>query len=243
MLLRTTLSPELWWREKVDELLRRDQVPADCVSDLPTKRNALSVYEVADEDAAERVVAALALQKAIGGATQKQSLRDMSGLMFDARLLANLGIATKRIKGNTPDQTVNDWYLDLIDLTGSQLVELAKVLLQNTEPVTSRSNRRGRAGGGQQWRAPSLRSRRGASSPCIAADSVGIEHTSTYDARVRRSIRSHRTARPRRTSERSEIDQSISIIPDGGPPAIANAGSACGGGLGASVCGGRRGSA
>jgi hypothetical protein len=136
VLLRTTLSPELWWREKVDELLRRDQVPADCVSDLPTKRNALSVYEVADEDAAERVVAALALQKAIGGATQKQSLRDMSGLMFDARLLANLGIATKRIKGNTPDQTVNDWYLDLIDLTGSQLVELAKVLLQNTEPVT-----------------------------------------------------------------------------------------------------------
>ena len=44
------------------------------------------------------------------------------------------------------------------------------------------------------------------------------------------------------TSKYVASRQSISMIPDAGPPAIANAGSACGVATG-SVCGGRRGSA
>jgi hypothetical protein len=135
--LLRVVDAELWWREPIQAWLDAGEVPADCVSDLKTKKNKLSIYEVADEDAAIRVATALALQRAVAGQKQNQSLRDNAALLFPSQVLDELRCDTDRdAKGTTPDETVNGWHFDIVNLSGSQLTALARALVLASQPKT-----------------------------------------------------------------------------------------------------------
>ena len=124
----------LWWSDALKQWLDRDEAPADCLSDLKTSQNKLSVYEVATEEDAEQVAAALALSRAIG--QPKMSLPAVAGLVFDEDILPPLGIKLDKKTGKTKDAKVNDWHLDLIELTASQLARFALSLLRANQPRT-----------------------------------------------------------------------------------------------------------
>jgi hypothetical protein len=134
--VRTTTAAELWWREPIAAWLDRGEIPADCLTDLKTKDNTLSVYEVASEADQLRVATALALQRAIGGKKQRQSLSDIAAMVFEEQLLGTLGIEVKAIHGKTTDDTVNKWHFDMVALSGRQLANLALELVKQTQPKT-----------------------------------------------------------------------------------------------------------
>lgn len=131
-----SVASEKWWREELQHWLDRNQVPADCLSDLKTTNNTLSIFAADDDDKAERIMAALALQRAIGGAGQNKSVSDQAFMTFDDDLVRSLGISMEQKPGQTKDLLVNSWHFDLIELSGEQLAAFAQALLRNSEPQT-----------------------------------------------------------------------------------------------------------
>ena len=108
-------------------------MPADSLGDIKTTKNKLSVFEVADEGQSRRVVAALALDRALK-MRDDAPVRDMSGMFFTHDVLEALGVQLERKPGATRDSGVNEWHLNLIELSGAQLVDFARHLLLNVTP-------------------------------------------------------------------------------------------------------------
>lgn len=125
---------DLWWREPHKAWLEEGTVPADCVSDLLTKKNKLSVYETDGEDDAVQTAAALSLQRA--GSQPGRTLPDVGALIFDQDILDRLKIAVEKKDGTTRDKRVNGRHWDLVELSGHKLAEFAKELLLTTQPRT-----------------------------------------------------------------------------------------------------------
>jgi hypothetical protein len=125
-----------WLRERAEDWLAAGRVPGDCLADLSTNRNALSVYEVENEADAKRVAAALALRRAKNSGNDEKSLDDVSLLRFSPELLDAESIKySKDVHGETPDTVVNAWHVDLVDLGGDDLVRLARRLINEVVPV------------------------------------------------------------------------------------------------------------
>ena len=119
--LRKIDSKRVWDNDEPLPWLAEDDIQADPVTDLKTSNNILSVFYVTDKTTGlDRIVAALA--------ATRNSINHLDYILFDERLLLELGIKIARKTGETPDEQVNDWHRDLIELSGFKLVKLVKLI-------------------------------------------------------------------------------------------------------------------
>src|SRR5688572_7589842 len=116
-----------WHKDLAREWLERDDVPADPIGDLRTTDNQLSVWEIVpDRSNLPRVVRALSVGK--------DDIADSGWLVFHSDLLTNAGVKPALVtNGTTKDNGANHWHRDLVDLSGNQLVALARAMMAHGE--------------------------------------------------------------------------------------------------------------
>ncbi len=108
-----------WYREP---WLDEGDLQADALADLRTTGNKLSVWFVNDDYSnLDRIAAALA------AASDHVSNLDYALIDFD--VFPELGIRVEQSDGETPDKIASrKWHHDLVELTASNLMELATVI-------------------------------------------------------------------------------------------------------------------
>ena len=101
--------------------LSQGDIQADPVGDLATKGNTLSLYELEDGQAnLNRIIAALAATRG--------NVQHFEYTLIERSDIESLGIKIKKTKGMTADEGVNDCHYDLFELSGYQIVSLAKMI-------------------------------------------------------------------------------------------------------------------
>lgn len=118
-------SPEYPW-------IAAGDVQADAVTDLRTSSNCLSIYLVHEqEEAVDRVIAALAATRDRFDALDYVVLDIEDFIEFQQEFQIRLD----NTPGNTPDDTVNTWHRNLIELTDRKVVELAKAFVFHGQKI------------------------------------------------------------------------------------------------------------
>lgn len=106
-----------WYTEDLS-WLNSGELQADCLSDMVTKDNKLSVYRITDDKSnLKRVAAAL-----VATCT---NISNFDYVLFNEELLQTIGIKSEETKGDTSDESVNSWHIDLIEISLAKLVNLA----------------------------------------------------------------------------------------------------------------------
>ncbi|MDA2926836.1 hypothetical protein MYX78_06320 [Acidobacteria bacterium AH-259-G07] len=101
-------------------------IPADPLGDLQTKDNCLSVWKIQEDYSNwDLVITALA--------ANRQYLSNLDYAVFDEKLILEHEIRTQPSRGVTPLVEVNDWHLDLVELSGHKLVSLTKSIMENAK--------------------------------------------------------------------------------------------------------------
>lgn len=103
------------------------EASADCLGDLKTSSEALSVWELDDEKTnLNRILAAIA--------STREHLQKIDYLIVDAAHVTNLGLKIQPKPGQTRDAGANNaWHRDLIHLSASDLSRLANVLFEHAQ--------------------------------------------------------------------------------------------------------------
>ncbi|MEH2154888.1 hypothetical protein [Nostoc sp.] len=115
-----------WYKTETIAWLLPGEFQSDPLGDLATTGNKLSVYRVEDDCSnLERVVAALA--------ANCDKIANFDYVLFQETILKDIKIKSEQTKGETPDETVNNCHLDLIELSAFRLVDLAKQVLDRGE--------------------------------------------------------------------------------------------------------------
>jgi len=85
---------------------------------MVTKHNKLSVYRITDDKSnLKRVAAAL-----VATCT---NISNFDYFLFNEELLQTIGIKSEETKGDTSDESVNSWHIDLVEISVAKLVNLA----------------------------------------------------------------------------------------------------------------------
>lgn len=117
-----------WDLEESSDWVAEGDVPADWITDLKTSNNTLSVWLVDDEKTnLERIIAAFA--------TTRDRIAQVEYILFDPKLLIPIDIEIQKIHGNSADEGANDFHHDLVKLSGTKLINLAKMIAENCEFV------------------------------------------------------------------------------------------------------------
>ncbi len=117
-----------WYDGEKYPWLQDDEIPGDPLNDLRTSANKLSVFVVEDENdltSIERIAAALV--------ANSQNIDTFGYTLIDSQTLEELDIRTQRTQGDTPDEKVNSWHCDIIELSAQKLVKLAMAMFPQTE--------------------------------------------------------------------------------------------------------------
>ncbi|HEX6715572.1 MAG TPA: hypothetical protein VF088_00590 [Pyrinomonadaceae bacterium] len=110
-----------WHGNDVLDWLLPDEIQADSLLDLSTKDNQLSIYIVEDDRSnLERIIAALA--------GNCDFISNVDYALVPAEVLSESGIEVADVKGETSDEQVNEAHRDLIHLSASKLLVLAKAI-------------------------------------------------------------------------------------------------------------------
>ena len=116
------VSRAKWDRERAATLLAAGDVPADCLGDLRTTGNGLSIWQV-DDDGSElgRVVGAFA------------SLYEKAGVLdyclLPPAVFQAIGLVFEQSDGNSRDTAANaSMHFDLVNLSGAGLIRLAQAM-------------------------------------------------------------------------------------------------------------------
>ena len=106
--------------------------PADALLDLRTRGNALSVWQIDDQESnLERVLAAMV--------STGEHLQTTSYLIVDMQHITQLRFSLIKSTGDTHDAEANDkWHFDLTKLSASDLATLANTML--SQGKTDRRN-------------------------------------------------------------------------------------------------------
>ena len=117
---RWSASDGLAWLEEGD-------IPADPLADLITQENALSLWQIEDDRGdLDRVVAAMA--------ATCDDISHFDYAIFDKAIPTYIGIDLEYALGETPDAAANaTWHYNLLRLSGSKIVELARLILRDGE--------------------------------------------------------------------------------------------------------------
>lgn len=95
---------------------RLDEIQADVLNSLITDDNKLSVFELDQSEEQEcRLIAALAIKR--------HHIVTLDIVNISKDVLAACGIEHEKVCGGTLDSVVNNWHLDLVDLTVSKMIQ------------------------------------------------------------------------------------------------------------------------
>lgn len=98
-----------------------DPLPADPLSDLNTKKNCLSVWQVSsDESNLEEIVVAIAA--GFG------HVQNMDAVLIDERAIGELGLRVEASPGKTPLPRATGYHRDLVQLQAGSLVQVGDTL-------------------------------------------------------------------------------------------------------------------
>jgi hypothetical protein len=117
------INNNLHWRVFPDQTvpwLGQGEILSDALSDLRTKDNALSVFEVGEDADEGRISVALA--------ASREKVVKIEYAIFDDAQFAELGIDVIRSAGVTPDARVNEAHFNLQHLTVGHVVGLAEAI-------------------------------------------------------------------------------------------------------------------
>jgi hypothetical protein len=121
-LLARGIQRRRWDRQSLHPWLERAEIPADPLTDFRTQDNQLSMFIVEDNQSnLAQVITALAATR---GRPDKYDY-----LLFEEQVLSTVNVTVHRTRGDTPDNAVNSWHLDLVDLSGSKLLALVTEIL------------------------------------------------------------------------------------------------------------------
>ncbi len=102
-----------------------DDIPADCLNDLSTRQNALSVWEIDDgKSNLSRVLAALAANRDTIGKLD-YALINMEDFPLGAQQIQVSQGVTRDVEAN------KSWHRNLIELSGDHAVGLGKAIWEN----------------------------------------------------------------------------------------------------------------
>jgi len=109
-----------WRGSEVISWLSSVDLQADALVDLATKDNRLSVYiVVTDRSNLERILAALA--------GNCDFISNLDYVLLEQNALDEINIKIASVKGETPDKEVNAVHRDLLELSATQILSLAKL--------------------------------------------------------------------------------------------------------------------
>jgi hypothetical protein len=114
-----------WGKWQTDEpWLPPGELPANALFDLRFPNNKLSAWRIEDGNTnLDRVITALAVNKG------KTSIDNVDYILLEQKTIEELGVKMEKSRGTTPDVSANDeWHFDLIELTVSKIVSLAKCI-------------------------------------------------------------------------------------------------------------------
>lgn len=121
-LLLRAIRKNRWYTSDTIPWLPEGEIQADPLGDLATGHNTLSVWQVEDDKSnLEQVITALA--------ANRDTISNLDYALFDLELLSTIGIRVEVNEGATPYEKANHWHCDLVELTATKLVKLAKVML------------------------------------------------------------------------------------------------------------------
>ncbi len=108
-----------WAKHAGVSWLPEDELQGDALGDLACKGNTLSLYLVDENNTDEKLRVAVAI------AATKDILAGVDFALIDPKFLTDIGVRQEPVRGDTPDQTVNDLHRDLVQLTSSQIYKIA----------------------------------------------------------------------------------------------------------------------
>ena len=116
------ISKSRWYEDPGDfPWLVQGDVQADALSDLRTKGNILSVWRIDDAKSnLEDVIAALA--------AMRDELDKLDYALIDVETVEKIGINLKSTPGDSLDPEVNKWHIDMVTLSGTNLLSLAHAI-------------------------------------------------------------------------------------------------------------------
>ena len=104
--------------------LQKEEIPADPLSGLQTKRNTLSVYLINDDKSKlERCVSAFAVTKS--------SIQEVNYILFEEMYIQEAGIKYIQSDGELIDKEINNLHFNLSEISSQKLVKLAKLIINN----------------------------------------------------------------------------------------------------------------
>ena len=109
-------------------------IAADCLTDLRTSGNKLSIWFLPDDQG-------FALRIAVAMAAMRDRIDTFDYAIFDAALLGESGFEVEESAGGTPDAEVNTHHRDIIKLSAARLLELAIAMVRvgpHFERITKR---------------------------------------------------------------------------------------------------------
>ncbi|MHB8625622.1 MAG: hypothetical protein ACYDBJ_04530 [Aggregatilineales bacterium] len=108
------------WEPPDGGWLKPGDYPADTLLDLATSNNILSVYYVETEAEIERVAIAIA--------ANRDQINVVDYVVVDLSAFEQIRVEPKQVRGDTPDEVVNTWHRDLIQLSVHRMVDLVGVM-------------------------------------------------------------------------------------------------------------------
>jgi hypothetical protein len=115
-----------WYKNPDVPWLAEGELQADALGDLATTANALSLWHVKDDKSnLDQVVAALA--------ANTHAISNLDYALFDQQIVTEINIKFISTRGDSLDEEVNSWHCDLIELSASKIMELAKAIQTQAE--------------------------------------------------------------------------------------------------------------
>lgn len=128
-ILRGIGKKSWWYKDQRPDFpwLKEGELLADVFKAIQTKEGSLSVYAVdSDQTHLNRIIAALACTR--------DSLQDYDYVLVPASVIEEK-FELRETKGDTADDEVNEWHLDIAHLTPSKLTSLAYIFRDHRESM------------------------------------------------------------------------------------------------------------
>ena len=125
LVFRALLNHTPWAKKTEDEeWLPDDDIRADALKSLKSENNALSIYLFDGESNIDRVIAAYS--------AARSKVENLDYAIFSEDFLKQINITyTNNAAKGIPDTVVSSWHYDLVQLTGSKVLSLAKVIREH----------------------------------------------------------------------------------------------------------------
>ena len=104
-----------------------DNIPADPLASLNTKKNSLSVYLLDDQETKlHRCIAAFA--------ANRRYIQEIHIILFDETFINNMGFPYFQTLGYLPDPEINKIHKNISEISSQKLVRFASILFFNSQP-------------------------------------------------------------------------------------------------------------